>query len=75
MIHYECDGNHLLCWCPFSLAANQDCSKLEEAIKMLHELKKRAQNDAHIARVQGYKGDLSALGPVIRHVSVNTNND
>ena len=53
----------------FSAKANQDCTKLDSAIEMLLELKKRAKDEYALNRIVGYPGDLAALGPVLRHVS------
>ena len=52
-----------------SSKANQDCAKLEAAVEMLLELKKRAKDESALNRIVGYPGDLAALGPVLRHVS------
>ena len=35
---------------------------------MLLELKRRSQNESLVQRIDGYTGDVSKLGPVIRHV-------
>ena len=49
--------------------ANKDCGKLDSAVEMLLELKKRAKDESALNRIVGYPGDLAALGPILRHVS------
>ena len=47
----------------------QDYSKLEEAVEMLLELKKQADDQQTLSRIEGYPGDIAELGPILRRVS------
>ena len=53
----------------YTAQAKQDYSRLEEAIQMLLELKKQANDELTLSRIEGYPGDLADLGAIFRHVS------
>ncbi len=53
----------------YSTKASENCSQLEEAVKMLMDLKKQIDDLELIERIQGYPGQLNDLGPILRHVS------
>ena len=52
----------------YTTKANQSTTKLEQAIKMLLDLRKQADDQSSLDHIVGYIGDLSELGPVQRHV-------
>ena len=52
----------------YTAKAKQDVTKLELAIEMMMELKKQADDLVTLDQIRGYDGDLSALGPIYRHV-------
>lgn len=49
--------------------AKQDPTKLEEAIQMLMDLRKMADDSVTLSGITGYAGNLADLGPIFRHVS------
>lgn len=53
----------------YTSKADQNVAKLEQAIKMLLDLRKQADDQSSLDHIVGYIGDLSDLGPVFRHVS------
>jgi len=53
----------------YTAKAQQDTGRLEQAIAMMMELKKEADDLSTLDRITGFPGDLSELGPVYRHVS------
>ena len=53
----------------YTAKAEQDTGRLEQAIEMIMDLKKQADDLSTLDRITGYPGDLSLLGPVYRHVS------
>ena len=53
----------------YTAKAEQDTGRLEQAIEMMMQLKKHADDLATLDRLVGYPGDLSLLGPIYRHVS------
>ena len=44
--------------------------KAEQAIKMLLELQRKAEDENALKRIVGYPGDLNALGSILRHVGL-----
>lgn len=52
----------------YTAKAGQSVTKLEQAIKMLLDLRKQADDQSSLDHIVGYIGDLSELGPVFRHV-------
>ena len=53
----------------YTAKAQQDTGRLEQAIEMLMDIKKQADDLSTLDRITGYPGDLSLLGPIYRHVS------
>jgi hypothetical protein len=53
----------------YTTQAKQETAKLEEAIQMLMDLRKLADDSVTLSGIMGYAGDLADLGPVFRHVS------
>ena len=56
----------------YTAKAEQNTGKLEQAIEMMMELKKQADDLSTLDRITGYPGDLSLLGPIFRHVSASS---
>jgi len=54
----------------YTAKAAQDTGRLEQAIEMMMDVKKQADDLSTLDRITGYPGDLSLLGPFYRHVSV-----
>ena len=52
----------------YTSKAGQSVTKLEQAIKMLLDLRKQADDQSSLDHIVGYIGDLSELGPAFRHV-------
>ena len=53
----------------YTAKAQQNTGKLEQAIEMMMDLKKQADDLITLDRITGYPSDLSLLGPFYRHVS------
>jgi len=53
----------------YTAKAGQHTGKLEQAIEMMMDLKKQADDLSTLDRITGYPGDPSLLGPIYRHVS------
>ena len=53
----------------YTAKAQQDTGRLEQAIEMMMDLKRQADDLSTLDRITGYPGDLSLLGPILRHVS------
>jgi len=53
----------------YTAKAEQHTGRLEQAIEMIMDLKKQADDLSTLDRITGYPGDLSLLGPIYRHVS------
>ncbi len=52
----------------YSTKAGESCTQLEEAVKMLMDLRKQIDDLELLERIQGYSGQLSDLGSILRHV-------
>ena len=55
---------------PFSSSqAGEDTSQIEEAIQMLMVLQRKAEDRFQLSHIEGFPGDLTELGAILRHVS------
>ena len=58
------------CFYHNSAQSGDDVTRCHEAIDMLLELKRRADDTALLKRIDAYAGDVTTLGPLIRHVRI-----
>lgn len=58
----------MVAWDRCSRQAGSDVSRAQQAVEMLLDLKRHAHDASLIQRIDGYAGDLSSLGPVLRNV-------
>jgi len=54
----------------YSRRAEDDCTQLEEAVKMFLQLRHQADDLMVLQQISGFAGSLDPLGPVLAHVSI-----
>ncbi len=66
IVYLECD--QVFMFVRYSSQAGEDCTLLTDAIKMLMDLRRTAEDKMSMHNIVGYPGDLDSLGQIIRHV-------